>query len=467
MITGSRGGFAADRDCLMSNTDQSSRWYHGISAQHWAVLAIASAGWVFDVYEGQLFTIFKTPMLAELVGRNAQAIEWQGNIGLAAFLLGGAAGGLLFGVLGDRFGRVRILSVTILVYSVFSALTALAHSAASVHLLRFLVALGAGGEWAVAAALVAETFPVQSRAVASGIFHASSVLGSALASLTGVVFVGAGAWRLGFVLGLAPALLVLWIRLSMAEPKRWRQAQERAVDRENPERAIEAGDSRSASLAEPAWPATPAPMGDLGELWGRDPWRTRALLGLGLATVGLATYWGIFAWSPELVREVIGASGTDLNRQAAASFAYMVMNFTGGLLGLLCFAPLASWRGRKFAFAVYHFGAAITAPAAFLWAASYAQAVGLLCLMAFFVLGMHAGYAIYFPELFPTRLRATGASACFNLGRVLGAGALLIRGSLGASLGLRWAVVVMSGFFWLGLVILRFAPETKGSELPE
>src|SRR5262249_41801574 len=154
----------------------------------------------------------------------------------------------------------------------------------------------------------------------------------------------------------------------------------------------------------------PARLGDLGELWGSGPWRTRALFGLALATVGLATYWGIFAWSPELVREVLGPGVSDAQRQAAGSRAYMVMNFTGWMLGLLCFAPLAAWRGRRLAFAVYHVGAAITAPLTFLWAVSYAQAVMLLSLMAFFVLGMHAGYAIYFPELFPTRLRASGSS---------------------------------------------------------
>jgi MFS family permease len=443
----------------MPRTDRSPRWHEGLTAQHWVVLAIASAGWVFDVYEGQLFTIFKTPMLTELTRGSAQAIEWQANVGLAAFLLGGAAGGLLFGMLGDRFGRVRILSVTILVYSLFSALTALAQSAGFVHLLRFLVALGAGGEWAVAAALVAETFPVQSRAVASGIFHASSVLGSGLASLTGVVLVGAGAWRFGFVLGLAPALLVLWIRLSMSEPERWVRAHE-SVDLSGRAKPAQTLNAANASSRSPR-------LGDFRELWGSEPWRTRALFGLALATVGLATFWGIFAWSPELVREVLGPGVSEARRQAAGSRAYMVMNFTGGMLGLLCFAPLAAWRGRRIAFAIYHVGAAITAPLTFLWAGNYEHAVVLLSLMAFFVLGMHAGYAVYFPELFPTRLRATGASACFNLGRVLGALILLVRGSLGASLGLRWAVVVMSGLFGVGLVILYFAPETRGRELPE
>jgi len=436
----------------MSTAKRAPRWYEGLGAVHWTVLAVASAGWVFDVYEGQLFTIFKTPMLAELTGGSPALIELHGNIGFAAFLLGGAAGGLLFGVLGDRFGRVRIMAVTILVYSIFSALTAFASSAIQVHVLRFLVALGAGGEWAIAAALVAETFPAHARARASGIFHASSILGSGLASLTGMVFVGPGSWRWAFLLGLAPALLVLWIRLSLREPERWTAA---AV-RQSAERG---GTADSA-------PAAPV-LGDLNELFGSGPWRSRALLGLGLATVGLATYWGIFAWTPELVGLILGDRVPAAERQAMGSRVYLLMNFTGGLLGLLAFAPLASWRGRRFTFALYHLGAAVVAPVAFLGAGTYVQALWLLPVMAFFVLGMHAGYAIYFPELFPTRLRATGSSVCFNLGRVLGAVILLVRGTLGSALGLRGAVVAMSGLFWIGLILLTFAPETRGSDLPE
>jgi MFS family permease len=446
----------------MPSSQKGSRWYEGLSVRHWMVLAVASAGWVFDVYEGQLFTIFKTPMLAELAGGSPAAIEWQGNLGLAAFLLGGAAGGLFFGVLGDRFGRVRIMAYTILVYSVFSALTAFASSALQVLVLRFLVAVGAGGEWAIAAALVAETFPAHSRAAASGIFHASSVLGSALASLTGMIFVGPGSWRWGFLMGLAPALLVLWIRMGIREPQRWVAARESA-DLGGEDGLGLADEVPVGSALKPGAPA----LGNLRELFGTQPWRARAILGLALATVGLATYWGIFAWSPELVGLIAGNGASQAVRQQMGSRAYLLMNFTGGLLGLLCFAPLASWRGRRFAFAVYHVGAAIVAPVTFLGASTYAQALWLLPLMAFFVLGMHAGYAIYFPELFPTRLRATGSSVCFNLGRVLGAAILIVRGTLGSALGLRWAVVALSGLFWVGLVILIFAPETRGRELPE
>lgn len=430
----------------MADSERSTGWWSGLTTTHWVVLVAASAGWVFDVYEGQLFTVFKTPMLRDL-GVDKAAIEWQGNVGLAAFLLGGAVGGLFFGMLGDRLGRVRVLGFTILVYSIFSGLTALAQTTLQVHVLRFLVALGAGGEWAVAAALVAETFPTQARATASGVFHASSILGAMLASVSGALLVDPSSWRWGFLLGLAPALIVLWIRLRLKEPERWTAARDE-------------GDRAGSNLGSKH-------LGDPREFLRAGPLRTRALIGLGLATVGLASYWGIFAWAPELVRLVLGDHASEAERQSSGSLTYLVMNFTGGLLGLLAFAPLASWRGRRFAFAFYHVGAAVTAPIAFLAAGSLHQALVLLSVMAFFVLGMHAGYAIYFPELFPTRLRASGSSACFNLGRVLGALILLVRGGLGERVGLRWAVVAMSGLFWIGLVLLYFAPETKDRDLPD
>jgi hypothetical protein len=248
-------------------------------------------------------------------------------------------------------------------------------------------------------------------------------------------------WRAAFLIGLLPALLVLWIRLGLREP------------------------------AKPARPdgdfaGRPVDSGGLAELFGPGPWRTRALLGLGLATVGLATYWGIFAWGHELAARALGESTPAERRQAASSLAYLLMNFTGGLLGLLSFAPLANRVGRRGAFAVYHAGAGLVVPWTFLAGYGYVPTLGLLSLMAFFVLGMHAGYAIYFPELFPTRLRATGASVCFNLGRVLGAVILLIRGELGARLGMAPAASAISCLFWIGLVLLCFTPETRGRDLP-
>jgi predicted MFS family arabinose efflux permease len=390
-------------------------------------------------------------MLNELLGHpDPGLVDWHANVAFALFLVGGAIGGLGFGILSDRIGRVRVMSLTILSYSVFSALTFFARNVWDVDVLRFLVALGTGGEWAVAAAMVAETFPVRARAFGSGIFHASSILGGVLASGTGMVLDSPGQWRWGFLVGLAPSLLIVWIRMSLRDPESWQAAREKSSD-------------------------PGAEMGSLRELLGDRRWRFRALLGLALASVGLATYWGIFAWGPELAGLVLPPSVTPAQRQAASSQAYLVQNVTGGFLGLLSFAPLASWLGRRIAFMIYHVGALVFAPITFLATTSYTQALCLLPVMAFFVVGMHAGYAIYFPELFPTRLRATGASFCFNLGRAIGAAILLVRGSFrtwlgqqyGPNLGLRYAVVAMASLFLVGLVLLCFAPETRGQKLPD
>ena len=424
----------------MNENGSAPRWYSGISGAQWGVLAIASAGWIFDVYEGQLFTIFSTPALAEVLHGDKAAMAWHSSLAFAMFLVGGAVGGLGFGVLADRLGRVRVMSLTILVYSIFSALTFFARSAWEIEVLRFLVALGTGGEWAVAAALVAETFPTRARTFASGVFHASSVLGGALAALTGMVLTSPGDWRWGFLIGLAPALMVFWVRSGLKEPERWLAAAEEEIG--------------------------PAP-GSLGELLGDPRWRTRAVLGMALAAVGLGTYWGTFAKGPDLMRQVLGPGASEAQLQSAGSLVYLLMNVTGALLGLLSFAPVAARWGRRGAFAAYHLGALLVVPLTFLGAQTYAQTLLLLPTMGFFVVGIHAGYAIYLPELFPTRLRATGSSFCFNVGRLLGAAMLLVQGSLVARLGLRNAVALMGGMFALGLVLLLFLPETKGKELIE
>jgi hypothetical protein len=191
------------------------------------------------------------------------------------------------------------------------------------------------------------------------------------------------------------------------------------------------------------------------------------LIGLGLASVGLGTYWGIYAWGPELVREVLGNQVPAEQARRTASFVYLIMNFTGSLAGLLLFAPIAMMTNRRVAFAFYHVGALVLVPLTFLGASTYVQTLVLLPVTAFFVVGMHAGYAIYFPELFPTRLRATGASFCFNVGRFASAIMLLVRGELRDLLGLRWAVTAMASLFAVGLILIYVAPETKDEELPE
>ena len=174
------------------------RWYGEVTRYDWLILLIASAGWVFDQFESQLFIITRDPLLAELLGSQTDqaAAHFWGDVLLGVFLVGGTVGGVLFGSLADRFGRKSMMSATILVYSIFSGLTYFATTLWHVAILRFFVAMGVGGEWAVAAALIAEVFPAAAQARASGIFHATSILGTWMAAVAGLAVGANGVARI-------------------------------------------------------------------------------------------------------------------------------------------------------------------------------------------------------------------------------------------------------------------------------
>ncbi len=425
----------------MDTTSQdSTRWYAGVTRYQWLVLVIASAGWIFDTFEGQLFNIMRVQMLTELLGapNGSPEVRRWGDIFLAVFLAGGTVGGVVFGALADRFGRKPTMAVTILFYSVFSGLTYFATSLWHVAVLRFLVALGVGGEWAVAAALVAEVFPLKSRTHASGIFHATSVLGTWLAALSGMV-VGAQ-WRYAYLLGVIPALLVFWVRAGVREPER---------------------------ATKPLGAAKGAQ--GLRELFGNPRWAWPAMLGIGLAMVGMGTFWGVSVAGQDLARQVLIKSGvSSAVADERAKFAYGILQTLGGGIGLLAFGPIAQRLGRRGAFALIQAIAFVIVPVTCYLPQTYGQLLCILPVFGFFTLAMHAGFAIYFPELFPDHLRATGAGLCFNGGRILATPVIWISASLKArtDIDLRLALTMLGSLYLVGLMIVWFLPETKGKDLP-
>lgn len=430
---------AAERDQRTAASE--GPWYAGIAGYQWMVLAIASAGWVFDAYEGQIFNITRKQMLAEILGGRGEGVAYYGDVFLGIFLLGGTVGGLAAGSLADRFGRRPIMVATILMYSVFSGLTYFATELWQVAALRFLVAVGVGGEWAVAASLVAEVFPPKARAQASGIFHATSVFGTWLAALAGLA-VGAQ-WRYAYLFGVVPALLILWVRARVDEPKKWR-----------------------AKKAEGA----AARLGSFRELLLNRAWNHRALLGMLLAAVGLGTFWAVTVAGQDLAREMLLRGGASPETAARrAKFAYGIVQMTGGGAGLLAFGPLCARFGRRRAFIAIQCLAFLVVPLTCFGPQNYTQLLCLLPAFGFLTLAMHAGYAIYFPELFPTHLRATGTSFCFNGGRLLAVPVLVFSGWLKAQSGvdLRVAMSALAALFLLGVAFMLFLPETQGRELPD
>jgi MFS family permease len=422
-------------------------WYSGITRYQWLILVIACLGWIFDVYEGQIFNLTRGDMLNDLLAsdypdvaaRKIQVDKW-GDWLLGAFLLGGTAGGLLFGSLADRYGRRPIMIATILTYSAFSGLTYFVTDLWQVAVLRFFVAMGVGGEWAVAAALVAEVFPKHARTHASGIFHASSVVGTWGAAIAGMA-VGAQ-WRYAYLIGILPALLVLWVRATVKEPEGWKKAK---------------GDTKKRA-------------GSYLDLFGDPRWRKHALLGMALAAVGLASFWAVGVATQGLAKDMLTASGVTPDAAGQkAKFAYGIVQTAGAGVGLLAFGPICARWGRRRAFIFGHIGAFLIVPITCYLPQNYNQLLFILPVFGFFTLCMHAGYAVYFPELFPNHLRATGTSFCFNVGRIIAAPMLILSGMVKAIPGLdiREALCILATTFLLGLLVIAFLPETKGQELPE
>jgi len=418
------------------------KWYHGVTRYQWLILVVASLGWVFDAFEGQLYNITRADMLPDLlrVPANDPLVKIWGERFLGIFLIGGTIGGWLFSSLADKWGRNPVMALTILFYSIFSGLTAFASEIWHVGALRFLVAMGVGGEWAVGAALVAEVFPKHARERAGGIFHATSVVGLWLAAAAGLI-VGAN-WRSAYLVGVIPALLVLWVRISVKEPEAWKEAKLTKSER----------------------------MGSFRELLGDSQWRPRAVFGALLAMVGLATFWGVVIAGQDLAADFLKRIG-DPNWASKSKIAFGFIQTAGAGVGMLAFGPLSARWGCKRTFVVMHLAALVLTPLV-CWlpsaVGSYALLLGLLPVFAFFAQGIHAGYAVYFPALFPTHLRATGSGFCFNTGRILAAPVLIwVSAWMKSALDLRLAITCLGTLFLLGLVFLAFLPETHGKDLPE
>lgn len=449
-------------------TTSPTRWHDGVTRYQWLVLTIASLGWVFDVFEGQIFVSSMNEAMPSLLPKDTPAddLAFYNNIALSSFLVGGAFGGVLFGIVADRVGRSKTMVLTILLYSLFTCVTAFAQTWWQIAVLRFFVALGVGGEWAVASAFVAEVFPKHARAWSGAVFHGSSVFGTYLAIAAGAFIVSNPrfGWRWGFAIGAFPALLTLWIRWRLKEPETWSAARQKQSN------------ARS-------------PFAELRELFSHEL-RSRTLLAVSLGVVGLATFWGMHIYGKDLLRnrareqaliaEGISQSANTATKEAAlvahavdikqAEMWGMFLVTTGGGLGLLAFGPICEWLGRRRAFLAFHLAGLIAALALFQGNALFNDQMlpWALLVFGFSTLGMHAGYAIYFPELYPTRLRSSGAGFCFNFARLATAVTLLLKGVLeDRGVSSQNAASLLSLLFLAGIVLLAWAPETKGTELPE
>jgi MFS family permease len=411
-----------------------------VTPYQWLVLLVAWLGWVFDAMDATIYAIVLHPALHELlmVGDSSPSpdqIGWYGGMIFSIFLIGWAIGGITFGVLADRFGRTKVLIATILIYAIFTGAAALSETWWHLALFRFLTALGIGGEWAAGASIVAETWPEEKRAKAAGLLQSAWAVGFFLAAGLNLMLKGSS-WRTLFVVGVLPAFVALLVRWWVKEPERWHQARRH---RSLPLSAIFQGRLRRATI-----------------------------VGSTLAFVAVFGLWGATNWAPVLVRETPEVKHLE---QAAVSahVSYAIMALNGGaLFGYLSFGPLADRFGRRPTFAFMCLGSLVMLPITYLLPESYVGLLLLLPVLGFFNNGIFSGFPIYLPELYPTQLRATGSGFCFNAGRVLASISPLLTGWLVALMGsFALAASTIALIYLLGLIVLAFAPETKGQRLPE
>ena len=425
----------------------SSSWREGVTPYQWLVLFVAWLGWVFDSMDATIYAIVLHPALDELLrtssgGATPETIGWHGGLIFSIFLIGWAIGGVLFGIVADRYGRTKTLIATILIYAVFTGLAALSQTWWHLAVYRFLTALGIGGGWAAGAALVAEVWPEDKRAKAAGLLQSAWAAGFFLAALFNLLLRGYG-WRALFVVGIMPAVAALLVRLWVKEPERWVQAHRQES---------EAGTGSFAKLA---------------ELFRGDLLRP-TLAGSTLAFVAVFGLWGSTNWTPTLITTLPDLQGLSREELSArVSYAIMALN-VGALFGYLSFGPLADRFGRRPVFALMCAGSLVMLPITFLTPREYLHVLLLLPVLGFFNNGIFSGFPIYLPELYPTRLRATGAGFCFNAGRVFASVGPFLTGWLTATMGsVGQAVSVVGLIYVVGLLVLPFAPETRGKTLPD
>lgn len=444
-----------------SVTTKKYAWYRELTGYHWFVLSVATMGWMFDTMAQQLFNLARNPAIRDLLGGNAPAgtVAEQAGIATSIFMIGWATGGVLFGILGDRLGRSKTMMLTILTYSVFTGLSVLSTGVWDFNVYRFLCGLGVGGQFAVGVALVAETMPDRARPYALGMVQAFSAVGNMMAATAGIILgqmqqagTIATAWRWEFTVGALPAPLAILIFLKLKEPEQWLKAR-----------------------------ASKKRMGSFADLFSDARLRRNSICGLLLAFSGVVGLWGIGFFSYDLFRPVLentfraeGLTGAALGGKVTTwvGITSLLQNF-GAFFGIYAFTYLTHYTNRRTAFA-FSFVAAMGMTAYTFWNLKQLSDVfWMVPMMGFCQLALFGGYAIYLPELFPTRLRSTGTSFCYNVGRFVAAAGPLTLGYLtsrvfaGTSEPMRYAGVTMCLVFLVGLAALPFSPETKGKPLPE
>jgi MFS family permease len=415
--------------------------FRDLSAQQWKSGIAAWLGWLFDGLDMHLYVLVAAPFVTELLGASSEKdplVGYYSSWIQAAFLIGWALGGGFFGRVADRLGRSRALTLTILTYALFTGLSYFAQTWWQLLVFRFLAALGIGGEWAVGASLLSETWPRRWRPWMAAVLQAGVNLGVMLAGLANFLL-AAYPPRTVFLVGVLPAFLVLWIRRAVPEPEEWQ------------------GAKRQAAHAEPGFL----------DLF-RGPVRRVTVLTLLVCALSLTAHWAFLFWYLQHLRNLPELSGwSDAEKSQLVSKMVWLVTLSS-VAGNFVAAALARWLKYRRAIACLCLGYFLSLLATYGVPVSHDQlwygfaAIG-LCQ------GVFALFTMYLPPLFPTLLRTTGAGFCYNIGRVA-AGLGTVFFGLFSKVGDYRLALLYAGFLFLPAAILSLAlpeaPEEAASYRP-
>ena len=402
-------------------------WWREGSPEARRALIAAGLGWMLDAFDVMLYALLLTSIITDL-GLTRQT---AGAIG-SATLLSAAAGGLIFGVVADRYGRTRALMGSVLIYSVFTAASGLATTALQLAIFRILLGFGMGGEWASGAALVSETWPASHRGKALGLMQSAWAIGYGLAAVVTMLVLPRWGWRVVFFIGVLPACLTLWIRRHVKEPELWLR-------------------NRNSSQ----------PKGRIADIFqdGRIP-VTIAVTSMNACT--LFAWWGFNLWLPGFLSMPAASGGVGLSAENMSWFIIAMQ--VGMWFGYITFGYISDIVGRKRAYVGY----LLTAAALIAVYTSVRTPSTLLLLgpfVAFFATGYFSGFGAVTAEIYPTDIRATAQGFTYNLGRIASAAAPFTVGTLAQTRGFDVALSTTSVAFVLAALMWVWIPETKGRVL--
>lgn len=442
-------------------------WWQHLTPYHWLVFIVGSAAWFFDCLDQRLFSLARNPALSNLMHQAPGSVDVQsyGKTVTACFLIGWGIGGMIFGPLGDKFGRSRMLAISIGTYSLFTTLCFFSQSWQQFAAFRFLTGLGIGGVFGLAVSLIAETVPAVARAQSLGLLQILSTGGNLTAGFAKMeidsIFVSSPdrAWRWMFLVGALPALAVIVGTFFVREPERWL-------------RLKQAGMLPKGGIFSP-----------YARLFGDPRWRRNLIVGALIASTGVVGLWAIGEYAVDLQSNIFkayyakqGVTNVMAHVERARNYAF-ILNMLGAGAGMWIFTKIAAATGRRFAF-LCGFSSALVVTLFVYWKMSTpTDAYWMMPLMGAAQLSVFAGFSIYLPELFGSSVRSTGTSFCYNLGRFAAAGGSFFSFVLSkqvfhnadptSALPLRYSAMTMCAIFLVGLATLPFAPETKGKPLPE